>query len=104
MFRILFSVDCLLAMLHSFSSSSWLVCLHKFYLPFCPANSDTLQYDNVRLLIVPFIQREIEQVDTASELVYGVANTLISLFASREVNFSLTKIVYESLPKEIEDS
>jgi len=60
-----------------------------------------IEYDNVRRILVPFISKDIEEVETASELVFGVASTLIGLLASPQINFSLTRLVYESLGETI---
>ncbi|MBI5963624.1 MAG: CHAT domain-containing protein [Chloroflexi bacterium] len=56
-----------------------------------------IEYHNVRKLLVPHIIENIQKVNTASELVFGVANTLIGLLASPEINFSITRLVFQSL-------
>jgi len=56
-----------------------------------------IEYQKIRELLVPHIVDNIQKVKTASQLVFGVANTLIGLLASPDVNFSITRLILQNM-------
>jgi hypothetical protein len=56
-----------------------------------------IEYHNIRQLLVPHIIDNIQKVRTASELVFGVANELIGLLASPQIDFSISRLLLQSM-------